>query len=75
MAKKNTPIITHTEILCYAIRQIEAEIAGWKGKIENAPAEYREMVEQMVQTNIDRLLPKLDALKGLYRVETGEPYC
>ena len=72
---KTTPIITHTEILCYAIRHIEAEITEWNSKAQKAPDEYRQMIIDMAKSNIDQLQAKLDALKALYHIETGKPYC
>lgn len=71
---KNTPIITHTETLCYAIRCIEGEITKWRNKVRSFPSEDRPMISKMVQNDIDRLQAKLDALKDLYKIETGEDY-
>ena len=72
MTKKTTPIITHTEILCYAIRHIAAEIEDWqKRSIQTSSTEIAELVAERVAY----LNPKLDALKEMYRFETGCEYC
>lgn len=66
MAKK--PIITHTEILSRAIRCIEYDIAEWRSKCECFPAEHREAALTAATKD---LAEKLEALKTLYRIETG----
>lgn len=72
MAKKNVPTITHTEILCRAIRSLEDEIKGWEKKFENLPIEQANAFRASV---IEPLLPKVEMIKSLYRIETGEEYC
>ena len=67
MAKK-TIIITHTEILSRAIRSIEADIADWRTKCESLPQDQK---DAMFATATADLREKLDALKTLYRIETG----
>lgn len=64
MAKKTTPIITYTEILARAIRTFEDEIAEWNNKSDSFP---QELIAKA--TEVPRA--KLDALKTLYRIETG----
>lgn len=69
MAIKNTPIITHTEILCRAIRNIESEIRNqeeYMGGITEC--------EAMLSAYISERTPKLEALKEMYRIETGTDY-
>jgi hypothetical protein len=68
MAKKTTPIITHTEILSRAIRSIEGEIEGWEIQCEGLPQKEREV---MFATATKELREKLETLKTLYRIETG----
>ena len=68
MAKKTTPIITHTEIFARAIRSIEVEIEEWKLKCEYMPPKLR---EDMFAKSTEELREKLNALKTLYRIETG----
>lgn len=68
MAKKTTPIITHTEILSRAIRSLEEEIAEWHSKGEGLPKELR---DEMFTAATKEPREKLEALKTLYRIETG----
>ena len=68
--KNNAPSITHTEILCYAIRAIEAEIAEWETRCRG-----REDFEEMIEQVTGHLKIKLKALKEMYRLETGHEYC
>lgn len=69
MAKKATPIITHTKILCLAIRCIEKEIDDMKKRCEGMTG-----VEKLLQDFIDQRTPELAALKEMYRFETGVEY-
>ena len=72
MSKKSTPIITHTEILNRAIMSIKREIAEWNQRCEAFPQEQRDAI--LAQATGD-LSAKLDALKEMYRIETGADYC
>ena len=67
MAKKATPIITHTEILSRAIKSIEAEIDEWRGRCNDLADTYFEVATK-------ELREKLDVLKTLYRIETGSDF-
>lgn len=69
MAKKNSPIITHVEILCNAIRNIEREIRDQKAFMDGIP-----QCEAMLASYIAERTPKLEALKEMYRIETGTDY-
>ena len=69
MAKKTTPIITHTEILCLAIRSIETDIRNQKEFMGGIPE-----CEAMLENYINDRTPKLEALKEMYRIETGTDY-
>lgn len=71
MAKKTTPVITHTEILSRAIKCIEADIADWHRKCEGLPQAQR---EAMIDVSTKELRSKLEALKEMYRIETGVEY-
>ena len=71
MANKKEPIITHTEILCFAIRHLESEIEDIKLRGQNL---RKEVADGLVPALIAPLTPKLEALKLLYRVETGTEY-
>lgn len=77
MAKKNTPIITHTEILCLAIDSLQAQLREWDIKARKAASvgrEAQEMVAAMREQDLARLAPKLEALKSMYKMETGADY-
>lgn len=69
MAKKTTPIITHVEILCHAIHNIENEIRNQKAYMDGIPE-----CEAMLRAYVDERTPKLEALKQMYRIETGTDY-
>ena len=71
MAKKSTPIITHTEIINRAIHSIKREIAEWHSMCEVLPQPERD--EVFAKSTMD-LYEKLGALKEMYRIETGEEY-
>ena len=65
---KRTPIITYTEILARAISSFEAEIEEWRCKCANFPQEQR---DAMIAAATKEPTEKLEALKVLYRIETG----
>jgi hypothetical protein len=67
--KKNTPIITHTEILCLAIRCLQKEINDMTAYLEGI-----ESKEEYLTFFLAERTPKLDAMKELYRIETGSEY-
>lgn len=69
MAKKTEPIITHTEILCRAIRSIEDEIRNQTNYMGGIPE-----CEALLQAYVNERTPKLDALKEMYRIETGTDF-
>lgn len=69
MAKKTTPIITHTEILCHAIRNIENEIRNQESYMGGIPE-----CGAMLKAYVSERKPKLEALKEMYRIETGTDY-
>lgn len=71
MAKKTTPIITHTEILNRAIYSVKAEIADWHNKCQSLP---QPLMDEMIAQATTSLQEKLDALKEMYRIETGTNY-
>ena len=67
--KKNKPAITHTEILCLAIRCLQKEVDDMTAYCEGieSKAEYLAFF-------LDQRTPKLEAMKELYRIETGTDY-
>lgn len=72
MAKRQQePIITHVEIYSRAIRNILDEIKSWEDRCEGLPQEQK---DDMVNGATAHLRPKLDALKEMYRLESGIEY-
>lgn len=71
MAKKATPIITHTEILARAIRSIDTEIDKWRDCCKGLP---KEQADSYFDASTRELRAKLETLKTLYRIETGADY-
>ncbi len=69
MAKKPTPAITHTETLCLALRCLERDIDDMRKRCEGVPG-----AESVLQHFIDQRSPKLEALKAMYRIETGTEF-
>lgn len=67
--KKTTPIITHVEILSRAIRSIEEEIRSMEEVMGDNPE-----CKDMLTAYIGERAPKLEALKEMYRIETGTDY-
>ena len=70
--KNNAPILTHTEVLCYAIRSAYADWKDIESKAKAADAVDPAFAEEIRQTFPAR--EKLDALCELYRMETGTEY-
>ena len=70
MAKtQNGPIITHTEILSLAIGKLETERNYWQEQTAGDP--------ETVKAAAAIVAPhyrKIEALKQLYRIETGNEY-
>ena len=64
--KKETPVISHTEILSRAAWSIEQEIAGASQMVEGLPE-----AEGMLDRATKDLREKLEAVKTLYHIETG----
>lgn len=71
MAKKITPIITQTEILARAINSVLAEIEEWRSRCNGLP---KDQAETCFNASTMELKEKLDALKILYRIETGTAF-
>lgn len=71
MAKKTTPIITHTEIYARAIKSVEAEIDEWRRRCAGFPQGER---EKIFSAATEMLMCKLTSLKEMYRIETGTEY-
>lgn len=74
MAKKPTPVITHTEILSYAIRMANVDWREDECRYEAALEKDADLAT-MIQTEL--VAPKrakLEALLTLYKMETGCDY-
>lgn len=71
MAKKTTPIITHTEILSRAIKSIEKDIEERLALCEGLPEDIR---AEMFNKSTKELREKLETMKTLYRIETGSEW-
>lgn len=75
MAKKTTPIITHTEILCLAIQAVARKIHEYDEMVDKCDnAESREIAAYARDQNEAIWGPKLAALKEMYRIETGTDF-
>lgn len=68
--KKAIPAITHTETLCYAIYYLEQDVRRWAASLEGHPE-----AEESLSHICERQLRQLDALKQMYKIETGEGFC
>lgn len=69
MAKRQNPIITHTEILSRVIRNIDQEIEAWRARCEGIPD-----AEKIISEATAGLNTKRAALAEMYRIETGTDY-
>lgn len=70
------PVITHTEILCYAIRHLESHINQWHESFASLPQDYLAFMSASERTRgiCAREIGQLDALKQMYLFETGTEY-
>lgn len=66
---KNKPIITHTKTLCYAILHLQNEIKAMEERCEGKPGG-----EEFLEHFVAQFAPELEALKEMYRIETGVEY-
>ena len=71
MARKATPIITNTEILSRAIISIQTEIDEWRELCNGLP---KEQADTSFDAATKALRDKLDAVKIMYRIETGSDF-
>ena len=63
-------MITQTEIICLAIRALDAEIEKWRSKCANGGEEGQSIFENMTA----EMRNKRDMLCCLYRIQTGMIY-
>lgn len=71
---RNKPIITHTEILCLAIKSIDTDILYYKNKLvqaQSTDADTQKMIEEVCNNMLLGLGGKRNALAEMYRIETG----
>ena len=68
MAKKKQqePMITYTEILSRAIRQMQEELESWENRMAGK--------QDFIEVKREELYPKIEAAKMLYKIETGTDY-
>lgn len=71
MKKKSSPVLTHVEIICFAIRAIDMDIGNWVKKFEGLPEDY---VAEHLEIATADLKAKREALRSLYLMETGYEY-
>ena len=75
MAKKTTPIITRTEILCLAIEAATRRIHEYDEMVDRCDSlAAREIVVEMRNQNAAIWKPKIEALKAMYKIETGTDF-
>lgn len=75
MAKKNEPIITHTEILCLAIQAVSHKMHEYDEMVDKSDTlAAKEMAAYLRDSHAAIYAPKLAALKELYRIETGTKF-
>lgn len=67
---KNTPILTHTELLCLAYRALEMEVQEWRDKLAKANHATEED-EANVRAICAVQISKMEAIKQMYFYETG----
>ena len=68
--KKIEPVLTHCEVICYAIRYLEADIHNWSVACDGLPD-----AEERLMQICERQFKHLSALKQMYHFETGSEYC
>lgn len=74
-APTEKPWISHTEILCLAIQAVAHKLHEYDemvDKCDNAVA--AEMASDLRDSHAAIYAPKLEALKELYRIETGTDF-
>lgn len=73
--KKTTPFITHTEILCLAIQAVSRKLHEYDEMVDSCGnIADREMAAELRDQHAAIYAPKLEALKSLYKIETGTDF-
>lgn len=77
MVNNKTPIITYAEILCLAIESLQAKIQEWDvdtNKITEKSELTQSILTEIRDKTMARIAPKIEALKSIYKIETGVDY-
>lgn len=70
MKKKCNPVtLPHVEIICLAIKALDADIQGWRDKLPDTPAGFAMFTQATEEPRAKREL-----LLQMYQVETGTKY-
>lgn len=66
--KKNTPILTHTGLLCLAYRALEQDVRQWEEALSKVPSEEPQRdLEHICAVQ----LSQMEAIRHMYFYETG----
>ena len=72
MATREKPVITHVEIICLAIQALSRKIHESDERVDLCDnITSREIAAEMRDAEQAILKPKMEALKEMYRIETG----
>ena len=72
MATREKPVITHVEIICLAIQALSRKIRESDERVDLCDnITSREIAAEMRDAEQAILKPKMEALKEMYRIETG----
>lgn len=75
MPNKNVACITHTEILCLAIRSMNQDIERLKNDLNIvSKSDPNGLMARSMEDVLAHEMKRLDTLKTLYQIETGEAY-
>lgn len=73
--EKTIPTITHVEIICLAIQALSRKIHESDERVDLCDnITNREIAAKMRDMEQAILKPKMEALKEMYRIETGTNY-
>ena len=69
---KSKPVITHVEILCLAIQAVSRKLHEYDQMVDECDtAAAAAVAKELRDQNAAIYSPKLEALKEMYRIETG----
>ena len=72
MATREKPVITHVEVICLAIQALSRKIHESDERVDLCDnITSREIAAEMRDAEQAILKPKMEALKEMYRIETG----